>query len=203
MKKSGMNIKMDNDKLILIIIFVVVIVFIFGMKPMYKTFEKLRNGTLFNSASDTPIVEPVPEEQYTILKPVGASNVLCERIISDEGGDKTIKTYLYYTNRKIKSIKEDISYSGITDEYTNYILSEQSKYKQRKNSNLESKGYSVEIDLVSTSTLKVSSVYLLEKIDLTDIVLKTDDSLEVLGQLDQDVYDLAGEYISAGYDCEW
>lgn len=203
MKKSGMNIKMDNDKLILIIIFVIVVAFIFGMKPMYKTFEKLRNGTLFNKTSDTPIVEPTPEEQYTILKPVGASNVLCKHIVSSDGGDKTIKTYLYYTNREVKSIKEDISYSGITDEYTNYILSEQNKYKQRKNSNLDSKGYSVEIDLVSTSTLKISSVYLLEKIDLSDITLKSGDKLEVYGQLNQDVYELVDEYITVGYDCEW
>lgn len=203
MNKEGFNGKNNNEGIILIIIGVIVLAFIFGMKPLYNTIQKLQNGTLFKNSQQSKKVDEPKEEVYTILKPVGASKLLCKNVLSSEGGDKTTKVTLYYTNSKLKSIKEDISYSSITDEYSNYILSEQSKYKQRKNSNLSNKGYSIDIDLVSTTTLDISSVYLLEKTDIEDIILTSDDIPTVFGSFDKDIYEVANEYMKNSYTCEW
>lgn len=203
MEKEEFRGKKNNDGMILIIIGVIVLAFIFGMKPIYNTIQKLQNGTLFKSNEQKDNNEKPQEEVYTILKPVGASKLICKNTLSSEGGDKTIKVTLYYTNSKLKSIKEDISYSSITDEYSNYILSEQSKYKQRKNSNINNKGYSIDIDLVSTTTLDISSVYLLEKTDIEDIILTSDDTPIVYGSYDKDIYEVSNEYMNNSYVCEW
>lgn len=203
MKKEGSSSKNNNEGMILIIIGVIILGFIFGMKPIYNTVQKLQNGTLFKSNHQNKEVKEPEEEVYTILVPVAASKLVCKNVLSSEGGDKTIKVTLYYTNSKLKSIKEDISYSSITSEYSNYILSEQSKYKQRRNSNLNNKGYSIDINLVSTTTLDVSSVYFLEKTDIDDIILTSDDIPTVFGSFDKDIYEAANEYMKNSYTCEW
>lgn len=202
MKKAGLQIKKDNDKLILIIIFVIVIVFIFGLKQLYKTIEKIKDGTLFKTEETVP--EPLPqEEDYKILKPVGENEVLCNKTISTEGGDESIKTTIYYTSKKAKSLKEDISYSGITESYSNFILSELSNYKKRKNYNLDNIGYSIDIELSGTSSLKVSSVYLLSKTNITDIQISDKDRIEAYGTYDEDIYELVKSYSDSGYTCNW
>lgn len=207
MKKAGMKLRLDDDQTVLLVIFIIVVGFILGMKPIYQTVAKLKNGTLFHNTDvdKKPVVKPEePEEVYKILKPKGASNVMCKKVYSEDTGDKTVKTYIYYTNGEVKSIKEDISFSSITEEYSNYMLAEQNKFKQRKSNNLDNNGYSVDINFESTSSLKISSVYLLEKTDLADIKLaKKDDRLETMGQLNQNVYNLADEYTAVGYECEW
>lgn len=204
MKKAGFNEKKNNDNVILIVIGVIVVAFIFGLKPVYRTMQKLQNGTLFQK-TDTNKKDDnkKPSDEYKILEPIGASKLVCKTSVMSEGGDKTTKATLYYTNNNLKSIKEEISYSSITDEYTNYILSEQSKYKQRKTSNLKNKGYSIEINLLSTTTLDISSVYLLDKMDLKDITLSTNDILDIYGEFDQNIYDAATLYTNSGYVCEW
>ncbi|HPF82615.1 MAG TPA: hypothetical protein PLV83_00380 [Bacilli bacterium] len=202
MKKAGLNMEKNNDLLLFIFIAVIILIFIFGLKPIYKTFDKLKSGTLFEKTKKVE-TKPVEEEKYVILKPSGTNKLTCKSVVSDNGGDKTIYAYLYYTDNKLKSIKEDISYSSITDEYSNYILAEQSKYKQRKTSNLTNKGYSIEVNLDGTTSLKISEVFLLVNADLKDMKLGKDDKLDVIGEYNDDIYELSNKYVSNNYSCQW
>lgn len=197
--------KPNSDTVVLLIILLVIGIFIFGLKPTYQFFQKLGTGTLFdgpvNTAPDQPSV-PVKDD-YTILKPIGASNTKCTLLHSTEKGDKETSLILYYTNKKLRSIVEEITYLGATDEYSNYILSEQSKYKERRNLNVGNVGYSVDYELINASELFVSSVYLLERTSLDEIKVSEGETLDLIGNYDDSVYDVMQKYISKGYKCNW
>lgn len=197
--------KMSSDTKVLIVMLGVIVFFIFGLEPAYKFIGKVRTGTLF----DKPVVVTPDEPEkpqasdYTILKPVGASNIKCTFIDSEAGGDRESSIILYYTNNKLRSIVEKHIYSGLTDEYSNYILSEQSKYKERKNLNMDNHGYSIEIDLNSASELSISAVYLLDKTTIEEIKVGADEELGLYGNYDDNVYDVAQKYGEKGYLCNW
>ena len=199
MKKAGVKKGEANDTTILLVIGAIMVIFIFGLKPIYKVIVKIKNGTLFETVEKQEEKEEKQEEVYKILKPVGASQLVCTRSILEEGGEQQINIILYHTNNRLKSIKNDIEYSGNTDTYTNYILSEQNVYKQRKNNNLKNLGYSVDINLISTSNLEISEVILLEKTDVEDI----SEEINMKGTYNQDIYEIANEYMNMGYACEW
>lgn len=195
-KKNSIN----KDSLVLIVIFAIVAIFVFGLKPLYQMFEKLQNGTLFEKEIiENKDKEEKKEEEYKIIKPIGESKLLCTQSVSNEGGTQKIDLTLYHTNNRLKSIKMDRDYSGFNDEYSNYILSEQNKFKERKTNNLSNKGYSIDIKLESTTELEVSEVFNLETTDLD----KVSKDINMKGTYNQDIYEIANEYIKDGYVCKW
>lgn len=207
MNKAGFNLNKNNEDIVLIVIGVIIIGFVLGLKPMYKFMEKLKSGQLFEKHEQVtpPPADETPKEEpkYEILEPEGVSKLVCQKAVYDNGGDKRINVTIYHTNDGLRSIKEEITYESISDEYSNYILSEQSKYKQRKQNNLTNKGYSVEVNLVSPSNLKVSSVYLLAKTNLTELKLEENDTLDVYGVYDENIYNVANKFEANYFTCEW
>ena len=197
--------KMDSELKFFFIIAGVVLAFIFGLEPMYKLIGKIKTGTLFDKPVDlSPDKPEQPEtEDYTILQPKGASFVVCKNDDSTDNGDRYSSITLYYTNRKLRSIVEEHTYSGLTDEYSNYIMSEQNKYKEIKNLNLDNHGISVENKLSSAYELSVRVVYLLEKTTIREIKTADGDVLNIYGDYDDDVYDVAQLYNKEGYICNW
>ena len=199
------KIKISSDTKVLLIILAVIAFFIFGLEPMYKFIGKIRTGTLFEKPIDITPDEPAkpPVDDYTILKPVGASNITCTLLDSSEDGDRESSITLYYTSNKLRSIVEKHIYSGMTEKYSNYILSEQNRFKERKNLNLDNHGYSVELELTSTSELTVSSVYILEDTTLDEIKVGEGEALGLFGNYDDNIFEVTQLYGSKGYRCNW
>lgn len=197
--------KMDSEISFLIVIALIVAAFIFGLKPVYKLIGKVKTGTLFDKPVDLSPDKPEKPlaDDYTILQPKGASFVVCKSDESSDNGDRHSSITLYYTNRKLRSIVEEHTYSGLTDDYSNYIMSEQNKYKEIKNLNMDNHGISVEVKLSSAYELSVRAVYLLDKTTLREIKTAEDDSLNVYGNYDDDVYEVAQLYNKDGYLCNW
>lgn len=199
-----MENKNQSDRTVVIIMLVLMAGFIFGMKPLYQGIHKLKNGTNFNKKPIITEEDPKQEEDtYKVYKPTGEQIVTCTKQDVSENGTKTSTVKLYYSSEKLRSIQENITYKSSSDEYSNYILSEQNKYKQRKRNNLELVGYSIVAELEETSSLEVESVYLLKNIELSDVQLEEGDSLDVTGSYDDNIFDAVIATNGLNYVCEW
>ena len=136
MNKMGFNVKMGGDGLLYTILVVVLFLYIFNMNDIYQLISKAKNGELFKGEAKEEEVLPndneKEEEQYNAVKPEGTEYVVCTKEDSAEGGTLSSTVKLYYTDFKLKSIVEDLKYDGNTDEYINYVYSENSKFKKRK-----------------------------------------------------------------------
>jgi hypothetical protein len=214
MNKTGFNPgsgpKITSEKVLYAIILILIAVFIFNMNNVYDVVTKLRTGELFHKikpANDNPPKNDddqneEPVDQYQVVTPVGTSKIACTDTIQSATGTKTVKVYLYYTDNKLKSLDEEVSYEGISDEYTNYIYSERKKYETRKSNNIDLKGYSVVTTLSGTLSLETSSVVDLSKTDLTKIKISDIDGIGLYGIYNQDINELTSQYASNGYGCE-
>ena len=202
MKKPGAHFKFNDTTSLALIILGIVILFILFMKPIYLFFGEVRSGAFFDKFKKTDVEKEnkTLEDKYTILTPEGAARITCKKTVSSEGGDKTIELTLYHTANKLQSIKANYKYSGMTDDYSNYIFLAQNQFKEKKTYNLKNAGYSVESKL-SGSTLTASEVYLLNKttIEKTGSFSETKD---IVGELDQDINKVMTIYIGEDFKCE-
>ena len=208
MNKAGFNKQSGGDGLLYGVLVILLMFFILNLSDIYQLVSKFKTGELFKSDQQGETVEQIEheeekEEEYVALKPIGENFGKCQKVVTENGGDKTSTVKIYYTDYNLKSIVEEHKYSGITDEYMNYIYSENSKYKKRQTENKSNKGYSIIPDLSSSTSLKVSSVYDLSKTSLEQIILEENEKLDLVGAYNQDVVGLIDAYYNLGYDCEW
>ena len=59
------------------------------------------------------------------------------------------------------------------------------------------------VNLDGTTSLKISEVFLLVNADLKDMKLGKDDKLDVIGEYNDDIYELSNKYVSNNYSCQW
>ena len=210
MNKAGFNKQSSGDGLLYTILTVFLLFFIFNLSTIYDFVSQLKTGELFKKdpQEQGEVVEEVnkdedDDKEYVSIKPVGKNYGKCTKIVTENGGDKTSTVKVYYTEYKLKSIAEEHKYSGITDEYMNYIYSENSKYKKRQTENIDNDGYSIIPTLSSSTSLKVNSVYDLSKTSLEKIKLEENEKLDLVGAYNQDVTELIDAYANLGYECEW
>lgn len=202
MKKPGGHFKFNDETQLLIIILAIVVLFIAFIKPIYNFMGKVRTGTLFEKHKNSNVIgeNKKLEDNYEILTPTGTDRIKCTKTVSDEGGDKTIEVVLYSTVGKLQSITANYKYTGMTNDYSNYIFLAHSQFKEKKTLNLKNKGYSIEYKL-SGNNLTASEVYLLNNTSLK----KTGDFSEtsdIVGELDQEINKVLPMYISEKYKCE-
>ena len=202
MKKAGAHFKNNDTSLLMIVILIIVVLFIVFIKPIYQFVGRLQSGALFEKKKETQQVQKNEEEQYhyVTLTPEGAERTTCTKTISDAGGDKKITVVLYHTANNLQSITVEYKYSGMTNEYSNYMFLAQSQFKEKKVQNVANDGYSMDYKL-SGNTLVANEIYLLNKttIKKTGSYSETND---IVGELDQDIYTLKGVYTESGYRCE-
>lgn len=208
MNKAGFNNQSGGDGLLYTVLVILLMFFIFNLSTIYEFVSAVKTGEAFKKNEQGEVVEEVEnednkEEEYVVLKPIGKNYGKCTKIITENGGDKTTTVKIYYTEYKLKSIVEEHKYSGISDEYMNYIYSENSKYKKRQTENIENDGYSIVPTLSSSTSLKVSSVYDLSKTSFEKIKLEENETLDLVGAYNQDVIELIDAYKNLGYECEW
>lgn len=212
MNKTGFNSKMNGEKIIYIVIFAMFVVFIFNMKNVYNFVGKLKSGEFFQKETSTTdtgtntgkddTTDDEETTQYQVVKPVGDSKSSCTYKEESATGTKTTVVDLYYTEDQLKSIDEELSYEGNSDEYTNYIYSERKKFETRKSDNIELSGYSVVTTLSGTLSLKVSTVIDLSKTDLTKVKISDTDGIGLYGVYNQDIAAAKEQYATLGYECE-
>ncbi len=210
MNKTGFNPKLNSEKILYVVILAVIVIFMFNMKNVYNIVTKLRTGEFFQK-DDVVTEEPTtnddddteePVVEYTVVKPVGTDKIACSTRVDSATGTKLTTIYLYYTGSQLKSLDEEVSYEGISEEYTNYIYSERKKYETRKSGNLELEGYSVVTTLSGTLSLTSSSVVDLSKTDLTKIVIKDADGIGLYGTYNEEINEAVSLYANVGYECE-
>ena len=209
MNKTGFNQKLNSEKVLYVVILAMIVIFMFNMKNVYNFMTKLRTGEFFQkdevvteepTTDDDEDEEPVVE--YEVVEPVGTEKITCKTTIDSATGTKVTTIYLYYADSQLKSLEEEVSYEGISDEYTNYIYSERKKYETRKSDNLELEGYSVVTTLSGTLSLATSSVIDLSKTDLTKITISDADGIGLYGIYNQDITEAISQYANIGYECE-
>ena len=83
MQQAGMNKKGNTDTIIYVVIIVIIGVFVFNMKNIYNFTSGLRNPKPSNPPAPE-VEEPdtskpqEEEEKYTIVKPIGENQMVCE-----------------------------------------------------------------------------------------------------------------------------
>ena len=124
MKKPGAHFKFNDETSLLLIILAIVVLFIAFIKPIYNFMGKVKSGSLFEKHKNSNVIEENKklEDNYVMLTPTGADRTKCSKTVSDEGGDKTIDVVLYHTAGKLQSITAKYKYSGMTNDYSNYIF---------------------------------------------------------------------------------
>ena len=208
MNKAGFNKQLGGDGLLYTALIILLMFFIFNLSTIYQFVSSIKTGEAFKKEEQQgEVVEEVEkddkEEEYVVLKPIGKNYGKCSKVVTENGGDKTTTVKIYYTEYKLKSIAEEHKYSGISDEYMNYIYSENSKYKKRQTENIGNDGYSIVPTLSSSTSLKVSSVYDLSKTSLENIKLEENEKLDLVGAYNQEITELIDAYMNLGYECEW
>jgi len=210
MNKTGFNQKYSSEKVLYVVILALIVIFMFNMRNVYNFVAKLKTGEFFQKeevvpekpTTDDDKKDEEPVVEYKVVKPVGTSKVACSTKVESATGTKTTKIYLYYTDDQLKSLDEEVSYEGISDEYTNYIYSERKKYETRKSDNLELEGYSVVTTLSGTLSLATSSVIDLSKTDLTKVKISDIDGIGLYGIYNQEINAATLQYANLGYECE-
>lgn len=208
MKKPGFKIKFDSEKTLYAIILILIFLFIFNMKNIYSFTVKLKNGSLFeNNQGQPPVVndptiEKPKEEKYNIVTPTGRENTKCVKKTVDDTGTKTTTISLYYTDEKMRSIKEYNVYDGTTDEYTNYIYSEKKNYERLKNDNIELDGFSVVVSFEGNTYMSTSTVVDLSKVALSDIKVENEEELKLFGNYNDDVSVAISMFTLEGFTCD-
>lgn len=202
MKKPGAHFETNDTPFVTIIVLAIVVLFIVFIKPIYQFVGKVQSGALWEKHTNTKEVEKNKdlEDTYKLLTPEGADRTVCTKTVSDEGGDKRITVTLYHTASKVQSIAVDYKYSGMTDNYSNYMFVAQSQFKEKKQYNLSNQGYSIEYKL-NGNTLTAREVYLLNKTTLKSTGSFSETEV-VVGDLDQDIDSLTTLYIGDNFKCE-
>lgn len=207
MNKMGFNVKMGGEGLLYTIIVVGLFLFIFNMSDIYQLVSRAKTGELFriNKKTEEEVEKPNEETEtpYKAVKPEGSDYVVCSKEESNEGGILTSTVRLYYTDFKLKSIVEELKYDGSTDDYINYVYSENNKFKKRQTNNKDLEGYSVIPESTSQTTLKVKSVYVLNKVALKSVKLEKNEKLDLAGTYNQNTTEVTQEYVDLGFTCEW
>ena len=202
MKKPGAHFETNDTPFVTIIVLGIVVLFIAFIKPIYQFVGKVQSGALWEKHTNAKEVDKNKnlEDTYTMLTPEGADRTVCTKTVSDEGGDKKITVTLYHTANRVQSIAVDYKYSGMTDNYSNYMYLAQSQFKEKKQENLSNSGYSVEYNL-SGSTLTAREVYLLNRTAIKSVGIFSETDV-VVGELDQDIDSLTTLYIGDDFKCE-
>jgi len=202
-KKPGFQVKIGGETLLFIIIGVIIVLFMFFMPNIYKLISDLKTGNLFKK-EDSPIVNNTTQnnqEEEELEEPNGEATLVCTKTTSEPDGN-LIETYtFYYNNDKLENIKNEKNYDAITDEYLNYVYSEQAKFNKINDAYKVVSGFSYN-SVVESRTLVATFIYDLTKLDLNDLK-NTEESLNVELNINQDqlLESVEQVYTDLGYDC--
>ncbi|MBQ6817849.1 MAG: hypothetical protein IJO27_05395 [Bacilli bacterium] len=170
-KKPGFQVKVGGETIVFILIGVCIAAFVFFMPNIYMFFSGLKNNT--SNKNNEPIVNsPVQNEQKEenkVQEPIGEITLACTKTISEPEGNLVENYTFYYNNGVLETIKNEKNYDAISDEYLNYIYSEQANFDNMNNLYKNLDGFSYESKNESR-TLVVTFSYDLTKLDPNNLV---------------------------------
>jgi len=205
--KPGFKIKIDEETLLYIGIVVIILVFVLLMPNIYQFISDIKTGNVFKG-NKTPVVENNNVDGNTnnqnnnqVEEPVSETTLACTLMDSKPEGNFTENYVFYFNSNKLNSIKNEKEYDAITDEYLNYVYSEQSKFNNMYELYKDTAGFSYN-STMENRMLEVTFIYDLNKLTLDS--LKNEDenlSIDLDVTKDQNLEEIKGIYTSLGYTC--
>ena len=202
-KKPGFQIKVGGETMLYIVIAIIVFGFIFFMPNIYKFISNLKTGDLFKK-DNSPAVENNSGNNVQENKgeeDENTSSLACTLTTSKPEGN-FIETYtFYYNDDKLTKIKNEKNYDAITDEYLNYIYSEQAKFNNINNEYKGLSGFSYSSSLESR-TLIATFNYDLTKLNLDSLFSENQDlNINLNVNETQKLEEIKTIYNNLGYNC--
>lgn len=206
--KPGMKIKLGSEEILYLVIGVIIVVFIMFMPTIYKFISDVKTGNAFKGKDNQTVEqeetnkkenskEEEKEEQLT-----GDTSFVCTLSNSTADGNYDEIYTFYFNSDKLSSIELEKKYDGSTDEYLNYIYSEQAKFNNINELHKAKAGFSY------TSKLEGKSFDAIFKYDLTKIRLDSlsneneDLNINLNVTENQSSDEVKTQYLSLGYTCE-
>lgn len=196
MKKPGIEIKMTSERLVFFGIVLLVAGFIIFMPTIYKAFDGLKNNGNIKYNDNT--IDTTDDTDVTV-DPTGDTTAICSLAVTETNGETNDKYTFYYTNNKLTSYVLEKVYTANTQEYQNYVFSEQVIYNNLKINNKDLEGFSV-VTTLETMKLTAEITFDLSKIDVTKA--STDLTSYLTLTKNQAKTEVEAIYIEKGYTCK-
>lgn len=204
--KPGFKVSMGSETFLYLIIGIIVFAFIFFMPSIYKFVSDIRTGNLFKNDEPQETLPPTEnkeeQEEGKVEELDGEKTLVCSLTDSKpEGNLEEVNTF-YFTSNKLSSFKETKTYDAITDEYINYVYSEQARFKNMNSLYKDIDGFSYTASLESRM-LKVTFAYDLTKLN-TGSLKNEDETLTINFYVskDQKLEEVKKIYTDMGYLCK-
>lgn len=204
--KPGFKVKIGSEEFLYFIIFVIVVVFIIFMPKIYKFISDVKTGNAFKSNAPVENNEIVnnkdDKDKEEIEEPKGDTTLFCSLSTSEAEGNTSDDYTFYYTNDKLQNLKNEKYYDAITDDYLNFLYSEQARFNSMDNLYKTVPGFSYTSTLESRN-LKAIFIYDLTKLNTES--LKNDDetlSINIDVNKDQSLEEVKTIYETLGYECK-
>lgn len=207
--KPGVKIKLGSEGTLYLIIGIIIVAFIMFMPTIYKFVSDVKTGNAFKG-KDNQTVEnqgeavkkeddkkEEKEEQLT-----GDTTVTCATASSTADGNYDEIYTFYFNSDKLSSIQLEKKYDGSTDEYLNYIYSEQAKFNNINELHKSKDGFSYTSKLEGKSFDAIFK-YDLSKLDLGSLANDNEDlNINLNVTKNQSLEEVKAKYLDLGYTCK-
>ena len=199
--KPGFKVSIGGETIVYIIMGVVIFAFIFLMPNMYKLTSNIKNGNLFKD-KNTPVVDnndPNKEEQKEETN--GKTLLVCALLTSKPEGNLEEKYIFTFENEKLESVTNEKHYDAVTDEYLNYVYSEQARLNKLGEQHKKVRGFNFGIES-DTNSLKATFIYDLTKLN-PKLLENADENLSIKLNVErnQALEEIQKIYKDLGYTC--
>lgn len=203
-KKPGFQVKIGGETILYIVVGILIFGFIFFMPNIYKFISDLKTGNLFKN-NETPVVENNnqnnEEENNAKEEIIAQETLVCTLTTSKPEGNFTETYTFYYNDDKLEKLKNEKNYDAITDEYLNYVYSEQAKFNNINNLYKALPGFSYTSTLESR-TLITTFIYDLTKLNPESLNNKDEDlNIDLNVTKNQSSEEVKTIYTGLGYNC--
>lgn len=206
--KPGFKVNIGGETLLYLVIGIIIFAFVLFMPRIYKFVSDIKTGNAFKG-NKNPVVEnkpsnnkKEPNEDDKIVEPTGDSKLVCTSTTSTADGN-LVETYtFYYTADKLTSFKNEKNYDAISDDYLNYVYSEQARYASINNLYKTVPGFSYSSTFESRNLI-ATFVYDLTKLNPASLN-NGDASLSISLDVtkDQTLEEVKNIYTGLGFVCK-
>lgn len=200
--KPGFKVNIGGETIVYLIIGVVIVAFIFLMPNMYKLISDFKTGNLFKD-NNTPVVENSNQEKEE-EKPnesTGKTTLVCALLTSKPEGNLEEKYIFNFKEEKLESLTNEKYYDAVTDEYLNYVYSEQARFNKIGDLYKNVKGFNFGLES-DTNSLKVTFLYDLTKLN-PKLLENSEEKLSIKLNVtrNQSLEEVQKTYKDLGYTC--
>ena len=200
-KKPGFQVKIGGETIVFIIIGACIALFLLFMPDIYMFFSGLKNEISNNTPVVNTPVQNNQKEENKMPETIQKASLVCDKTASKPEGNYVETFEFYYNNGVLETIKNEKNYDAITDDYLNYIYSEQADFDNINNQYESLAGFSYKVT-TGVRNLVATFTYDLTKLDLNS--LKNEDAklnIELNVTKDNTEDSVKQIYENLGYKC--